>query len=72
MSTYSYLYISKLLHDIMDPFTDLSPEDKKYVESLCAKSHIKFIDHVKKSRGNRLKDDKVIFSGEVFTGEEAK
>ena len=42
------------------------------MQGLLDNSHQKFIDHVKRHRGNRLKVDDKIFSGEVFTGEEVK
>lgn len=34
--------------------------------------HEKFINHVKKYRGNKLKKDDKIFTGEIYTGVEAK
>lgn len=38
----------------------------------CGFIHEKFIEHVKKYRGDKLKKDEKIFSGEIYTGVEAK
>ena len=41
------------------------------MKRLCEGSHTKFVDYVKKQRGNKIKDDPSTFSGDVFTGQEA-
>lgn len=38
----------------------------------CTWMHNKFISHVKKYRGGKLKNDDKIFSGEIYNGTEAK
>lgn len=63
--------LSKLLHAVLSPYEELSPEHKKYLEQICQNSHAKFIAEVKKQRGNRLKANDLTFSGEVFNGQEA-
>lgn len=34
--------------------------------------HEKFINHVKKYRGKKVKNDDKVFTGEIYNGEEAK
>lgn len=55
----------------LDPFLPLKPMDTKYVQSMLDNIHQQFIDSVKKGRGTRLKDDPMLFSGLVWTGEQA-
>jgi len=55
----------------MDPFSPLKEEDTKHIKSLLGSIHQQFIDVVKEGRGDRLKDDPAIFSGLVWTGEQA-
>ena len=59
-----------LLTDVLNPFKKLEDTSKDYIKVLCEDTHGKFINHVKTYRGNKLKTDDKIFSGEVFSGEE--
>lgn len=56
---------------LLDPFQPLQPEQKAFWQSVLATTHQQFIDQVKQGRGDRLKDDPRIFSGLVWTGEQA-
>ena len=56
----------------MNPYADLDPKDQQYLKSLCEGAHSKFVEFVKKNRGNKVRDDPSTFSGDVFYGEEAK
>jgi protease-4 len=38
---------------------------------LCAQMHTKFIEDVKRKRGNKIKADESTFSADVWLGEEA-
>jgi ClpP class serine protease len=69
---YFLVLLSKLLQNILSPWQDLNDDDRAYLKSLCDNSHTKFIDYVKKQRGNKLKKDERLFTGEVFNGIEAK
>ena len=62
---------SNLLHDIFNPFKETDEKAKEYLKKLCEGSHAKFVDYVKKQRGNKIKDDPSTFSGDIFTGQEA-
>jgi len=57
---------------VLDPLAPLKEKDVEIIKGLLNNIHQHFIDHVKTSRGERLKgDDKMIFSGEFWTGEPA-
>lgn len=55
----------------LDPYTPLDKEEKIFWEGVLATTHKQFIDQVKKGRGDRLADDAKLFSGLVWTGEQA-
>ncbi len=56
----------------LDPFLPAQPEDVSHIKSLLAQIHQQFIEVVKKGRGNRLKGDDTLFSGLMWTGEQAQ
>ncbi len=56
---------------LLSPFKPLDPEEKAHMEGLLEEVHAQFIDVVRKGRGERLKDDPSLFSGLVWTGEQA-
>jgi len=55
----------------MDPFSPMTDKDKTYMQKMLNIIHNQFISAVKKGRGNRLKEDPSLFSGLVWTGEQA-
>lgn len=57
---------------ILDPFSPLESEDKKHAVKILDQIHTQFIDIVKEGRGDRLSDHPDLFSGLIWTGEEAK
>jgi protease IV len=56
----------------MDPFSKEKASDIAQIESMLEGVHQIFIDRVKEGRGDRLKDDASIFTGLIWTGEQAK
>lgn len=56
----------------LDPFSPVKPGDLEYVQAMLDDLHNEFIDAVKKGRGDRLKPTKDMFSGLIWTGEQAK
>ena len=54
----------------LDPFSPEKPEEVAHVKSLLDNIHQQFIATVKKGRGDRLKEDKNLFSGYIWTGEQ--
>lgn len=58
--------------DFLDPFKDVTPQQKAFWQKVLDETHQEFINDVKKGRGNRLGNDPELFSGLVFNGREAK
>lgn len=56
----------------LDPFSPLKPEDEQYMQTMLETIHQQFITAVKQGRGNRLSNDPMLFTGLVWTGEQAK
>lgn len=56
---------------ILDPFTPVSPEQGKFLQTILDDIHHLFIDRVKEGRGSRLKIDNFTFSGLFWTGRQA-
>ena len=56
----------------LDPFLPERPEEVAHVTGLLSNIHEQFIATVKKGRGDRLKENPDIFSGLIWTGEQAK
>lgn len=56
---------------MLDPFLPIDPVEQQHVKALLDGIHKQFIDVVKQGRGERLADDERIFSGLIWTGEEA-
>lgn len=55
----------------MDPFSPVNPEHKAFMEEVLRNVHQQFVGAVKEGRGARLKDDPDLFSGLVWSGEQA-
>lgn len=56
---------------LLDPFSPQNEEEKQHIQGVIAGVHKQFIDAVKQGRGERLKDHPDLFSGLVWSGEEA-
>jgi protease-4 len=56
---------------MLDQFSPLSQPHVEHWQSLLGVTHQQFISQVKAGRGDRLKDDPAIFSGLMWTGEQA-
>ncbi|WP_456270118.1 signal peptide peptidase SppA [Kushneria sp. AK178] len=57
--------------DMLDPFQPVSDEQRRYWQHVLDQTHDQFINAVRAGRGDRLSDDPALFSGLVWTGEEA-
>ena len=55
----------------LDPFQPTRESDVQHVKTLLADIHQQFITTVKQGRGERLKDSPDLFSGLIWTGEQA-
>lgn len=56
---------------LMDPFTKQTPEQTEYLKGMLEDIHQQFIKAVKDGRGDRLKETPDMFSGLVWTGDQA-
>jgi len=55
----------------LDPFQPTKESDVQHVQTLLADIHQQFISTVKEGRGDRLKESPDLFSGLIWTGEQA-
>lgn len=55
----------------LDPFLPEKPEDVEWLRDLQDQLHVLFQDWVTERRGDRLKEDEDLFTGEVWTGARA-
>jgi protease IV len=53
----------------LDPFSEQRPFEKEYATQMVENIHQQFIKVVKEGRGARLKEDPLMFTGLVWTGE---
>ena len=56
---------------LLDPFTPVNEKAMKHLQNMIDDIHQQFIDAVKKGRGDRLKESDDLFSGLIWTGQEA-
>ncbi len=56
---------------LLDPFQPLKPEQRAHLEAMLERVHQQFIEAVKTGRGERLKPRDDLFTGLIWTGEEA-
>ncbi|PPC79403.1 peptidase S49 [Pokkaliibacter plantistimulans] len=57
--------------NLLDPFSPRSEEIDQRWQAMLDVTHQQFIDEVKKGRGDRLKDAPDLFTGMVWTGQQA-
>tara|TARA_R110002051_G_scaffold250392_2_gene309726 strand:+ start:1946 stop:2956 length:1011 start_codon:yes stop_codon:yes gene_type:complete len=55
----------------LDPFNDVTVEQRTFWESVLGNTHSQFIQAVRDGRGERLNDSEEVFSGLIWTGEQA-
>ncbi|MCV6611556.1 MAG: signal peptide peptidase SppA [Amphritea sp.] len=55
----------------MDPFSPLKEKDRQFWQSVLNTTHQQFIDQVKKGRGERISDSDELYTGLVWSGEQA-
>lgn len=55
----------------LDPYSPSDSSEKEFWQEVLNTTHKQFIEQVKLGRGDRLKDDPRVFSGLVWTGEQA-
>jgi protease-4 len=65
------LYTAGEHKGFLDPFSEENPEEKKFWEGVLKVTHNQFIEQVRLGRGDRLKETPDMFSGLVWSGEQA-
>ncbi len=55
----------------LDPFVPLKESERRFWEEVLETTHQQFITQVRRGRGERLKDSEELFSGLVWSGEQA-
>ena len=65
------LYTSGEHKGFLDPFSPENPEEKKFWQGVLKVTHNQFIEQVRLGRGERLKETPDMFSGLVWSGEQA-
>lgn len=56
---------------MLDPFLPLKTEQREHLDRMLGDVHDHFIQSVKDGRGDRLKQDKDVFSGLIWSGKQA-
>lgn len=65
------LYTAGEHKGFLDPFTEPREDDVLHAKSMLKNIHEQFVSVVKKGRGDKLKDDPLLFSGYIWTGEQS-
>ena len=65
------LYTSGEHKGFLDPFSPENPEEKEFWKGVLKVTHNQFISQVRLGRGDRLKETPDMFSGLVWSGEQA-
>ncbi|MGK0248814.1 MAG: protease-4 [Oleispira sp.] len=65
------LYTAGEHKGFLDPFSVENPEEKKFWQGVLKVTHNQFIEQVRLGRGDRLKETPDMFSGLVWSGEQA-
>ena len=56
---------------MLDPFLPVDPSHVKHVQGMLNNIHTQFIESVRRGRGDRIGDDPTLFSGLIWSGEQA-
>lgn len=56
---------------MLDPFSPFPESQRELWKSVVDTTHRQFIERVKSGRGDKLKDDPLLFSGMIWSGEQA-
>lgn len=65
------LYTAGENKGFLDPFSPQKQDEINHVNGLLSQIHQQFINVVKEGRGEKINDDKKLFSGLVWTGDQA-
>ncbi|MCE8015669.1 signal peptide peptidase SppA [Halomonas sp. MCCC 1A17488] len=65
------IYVSGENKDFLDPFSEVDPEVRDFWQGVMDITHGQFIEAVRQGRGERLVEDERLFSGLVWSGQQA-
>ncbi|MDX5379567.1 MAG: signal peptide peptidase SppA [Halomonas sp.] len=65
------IYVSGENKDFLDPFSEVDPEVREFWQQVMDITHDQFIEAVRQGRGDRLAEDERLFSGLIWTGQQA-
>lgn len=65
------LYTAGENKGFLDPFTAPKEKDVEHAKLMLGNIHKQFVEVVKKGRGDKLKDNPLLFSGYIWTGEQS-
>lgn len=65
------LYTAGSNKGMLDPFSPENPQHKAIITETLNEIHQQFIDAVKQGRGNKLKNDPSLFTGQFWTGQKS-
>ena len=65
------IYVSGENKGFLDPFSPVAPEEREFWQSVMDTTHGQFIEAVRLGRGERLADDEQLFTGLIWSGQQA-
>jgi protease IV len=65
------VFVSGEHKGFLDPFSQVRPEQREFWQTVMDTTHGQFVEAVRLGRGDRLTEDERIFSGLVWSGEQA-
>lgn len=65
------IYVSGENKGFLDPFSPIAPEEREFWQTVMDTTHSQFIEAVRQGRGDRLADDERLFTGLIWSGEQA-
>lgn len=65
------IYVSGEHKGFLDPFSEVKPEEREFWQEVMDVTHRQFIEAVRHGRGERLAEDDRLFTGLIWTGEQA-
>ncbi|WP_111412382.1 signal peptide peptidase SppA [Billgrantia lactosivorans] len=65
------IYVSGENKGFLDPFSPVEPDERDFWQGVMDTTHEQFIEAVRAGRGDRLADDERLFTGLIWSGEQA-
>ncbi|MGR4068839.1 signal peptide peptidase SppA [Halomonas sp. LR3S48] len=65
------IYVSGENKGFLDPFSPIAPEEREFWQTVMDTTHGQFIEAVRQGRGDRLADDERLFTGLIWSGQQA-